>query len=249
MTPSSIVTAVRDRLGDAKKERWSDETLLLYVSLCQNDICMITHMYRLEDHITLEADKYIYDLPDDFMALSRLEYRDAIFPIETRANMDREDVTYPCAIKDNLIYNQLEIAIGDGYETLTAALINVFGVTVDADTLELDDVHGVVTGVDEITAEPAQPLDDILVYYIAVPPILKSEDLQTTLIVPDIWFQAFMHYVTGMALQDDNDANNIQRGEMENAKYARILVHLHATSMNDFTTNAGKRLATSFRRT
>ena len=257
MIPGTIIAAVRDRLGDSKKERWEDEALLLYVSLCQNDICMFTHMYRKEAHITLEADKFIYDLPTDFMALTRLEYRDKLFPIETRANMDRGETSFPCAIKDNLAYNELEIAVGDGYDSLAEALGNVFGVVTDSDTdavtigCELDNVHGVVTDAepDNLGTPPVQPLDDILVYYIAVPAILSLGGIEDQLVVPDIWFQAFLHYVTGMALQDDNDANNVARGELEAQKYTRLLEHLHAVSMNDFTTNAGSRLATAYRRT
>ena len=258
MTPQDIISAVRDRLGDAKEQRWDTTTLLLYVSLCQSDICMFTHLYRREHHITLKEDQFIYDLPTDFMALSRLEYRDKIFPIETRTNVDRGTVEFPCAIKDNLLYNEIEIAIGEGVDSLATALDNAYGVTVDSNTnavdmgCELEDIHGVVVDVegDYIPLPNApQPLDDILVYYVAVPPIFGPQDLLRPLLVPDIWFQAFLHYVCGMALQDDNDANNIQRGELEAQKYTRVLEHIHAVSMNDFTTNAGDRLATSFRRT
>ena len=257
MIPKDIIEAVRDRLGDTKEQRWDDATLLLYVSLCQSDICMFTHLYRREHHIKLLPDLLIYQLPTDFMALSRLEYRDKLFPIETRANIDRGETAFPCAIKDNLKYNELEIVLGAKDENLGTALVNVYGVVTDSDTdavdmgCVLDDIHGVVTevGQDNLPTEVEQPLDDLLVYYIAVPPLFKATDILRPLVVPDIWFQAFLHYVTGMALQDDNDANNIQRGELEAQKYTRLLEHIHATSMNDFTTNAGKRLATSFRKT
>jgi len=257
MIPKDIIDAVRDRLGDTKEQRWDTPTLLLYVSLCQSDICMFTHLYRKEYHIKLLTDQLIYQLPTDFMALSRLEYRDKIFPIETRANIDRGETQFPCAVKDNLLYNELEIVVGENNEDLTSALINVYGVVTASDTdavdvgCVLDDIHGVVTDVEQdfLPLDEAQPLDDLLVYYIAVPPIFKATDILRPLVVPDVWFQAFLHYVTGMALQDDNDANNIQRGELEAQKYTRLLEHIHATSMNDFTTNAGSRLATSFRRT
>ena len=123
MTPALIIDAVRSRLGDEKKERWDDATLILYVSLCQNDICMFTHLYRRSSVIQLEGDQYIYPLPTDFMALSRLEYRDKLFPVETRANIDRGEVVYPLAVKDNLQYNELELVVGDAYADLTTALL------------------------------------------------------------------------------------------------------------------------------
>jgi len=258
MIPKTIIDAVRARLGDTKEQRWDNPTLLLYVSLCQSDICMFTHLYRRTATIQLTQDQFIYELPTDFMALSRLEYRDKLFPIETRANIDRGEVEYPLAVKDNLQYNELEIVVGEEYDSLAKALEDAFGVVTDTNTnaievdCVLDDTFGVVTDAEAdniLLPNAPQPLDEIKMYYIAVPPIYTEVDIERPLLVPDIWFQAFLHYVTGMALQDDNDANNMQRGEMEAQKYTRLLEHIHAVSMNDFTTNAGSRLATSFRRT
>lgn len=256
MIPATIISAVRERLGDTKNERWDTATLMLYVSLCQNDICMFTQMYRRQSTIQLLDNQYIYELPTDFMVLSRLEYRDKVFPVETRADIDRGEVVFPLALKDNLLYNELEIQIGEGYDDLRTALVNVYGVVVASDTddiavdCELEDIHGVVVDAEpDSTEPPIQPLDQLLVYYVAVPPILNVGDVTKTLEVPDIWFQAFLHYVCGMALQDDNDANNIQRGELEAQKYTRLLQHIHATSMKDFTGNEGKRLTTTYRRT
>ena len=254
MTAATVIKAVRARLGDDLQHRWEDETLMLYVSLCQNDICMFTHFYRKEDHITLQADQYIYDLPPDCLAVNRLEYLNQLLPIETRNNIDNDDVTYPLVLKDNLPFGKIEFRIGETYESLATALINVYGVVVDSDSdaievdCELDDVYGVVTDVEDdgMIPPPAQPLDDVLLYYTAIPPLIT--DLEEDLVLPDIWFQAFLHFVTGMALQDDNDANNIQRGELEGSKYLRVLAHIQKTSAKDFTSNVRTKLTTHIRR-
>ncbi len=258
MTASTVINAVRARLGDSIMERWDDATLLLYVSLCQNDICMYTHFYRQEVHITLLADQYIYDLPTDCLAVNRLEYLNQLLPIETRNNIDSGDVTYPLVLKDNLPYNQLEFRIGESYETLAQALVNVYGVLVIGDGCELANPHGVLTTVDcdPLTVPPEQALDDVLVYYSAIPPLLEMDITDPEnpvlptdeLILPDIWMAAFIHYVSGMALQDDNDANNIQRGELEGGKYLRMLAHIQKTSAKDFTSNVRTKLTTNMRR-
>ena len=187
------------------------------------------------------------------MALSRLEYQGKVFPVEVRADIDRGEVRFPCAVKDNLQYNELEIKTDpSSRDDLAQSLIGTYGVVVDSnlEECELEDIHGVVTdaGGDPIQPLP-QPLDELKIYYIAVPPIMAIGDVNQPLLVPDIWFQAFLHYVCGMALQDDNDANNIQRGELEAQKYTRLLQHIHATSMKDFNGNEGTRLTTTFRRT
>jgi hypothetical protein len=257
MIAAEVIKAVRARLGDDLKHRWDDETLLLYISLCQNDICMFTHFYRQETHLILNPAQYIYTLPTDCLAVNRLEYRNELLPVETRNNIDSGNVTYPLVLKDNLPFNEIEFKIGDVYDDLATALINVYGVTVASDDCVLEDDFGVVSDVGEdVVDPPAQPLDDVLVYYTAIPPMLTMDMTDPDnpvlptdeLILPNIWFQAFLHFVTGMALQDDNDANNIQRGEMEGGKYLRMLAHIQKTSAKDFTSNIRSKLTTNIRR-
>lgn len=254
MKASTIITAVRNRLGDSDEERWDEDTLLLYVSLCQNDICMFTRFYRKEASIQLVNNQYIYDLPTDCLLVNRLEYHDKLLPIETRNNIDSDDVTYPLVLKDNLPFNKIEFRIGEQYTDLSQALINVYGVTVNSSTNAVDtslyplqDANGVVVDVDKPKYPVSkQDLDKLKVYYSATPPVLM--DVDEDLIVPDIWFQAFIHFVCAMALQDDNDANNIQRGELEATKYVRVLENIHKISSKDFTGNVRTKLTTNVRR-
>lgn len=248
MKASQVITAVRNRLGDIREERWSNETLLLYVSLCQNDICTFTHFYRKNYTFPIQDGVTIYQLPTDYLTLNRLEYNGKLLPVETRPNIDSGTAEFPCVLKDNLAFNELEFVIGTQYDTLASALINVYGVVVAStiEDCELEDIHGVVTDV-VIDASPTIPDDtgDVLVYYAAVPPLLN--DIEDELLLPDIWLLAFIHYVGGLALQDDNDANNIQRGEGELQKYARMLADIHKKSSKDFTSNIRTKLVTKLR--
>ncbi len=261
MTPATIISNVRNRLGDSAEKRWTDTTLLLYVSLCQNDICMFTNFYRKETIIPLIDGIIRYSLPSDYLALNRLEYADQLFPVETRNNIDTNDAVCPCALKDNLAYNVLEIILCNPSEVsnLTTILDSKYGVVTDAeDGAILEDKFGVVSDVvddiDEVVGamravESSEEVENgLTVYYTAVPPILTSADMNKALILPDVWFQAFLHFVCGMALQDDNDANNIQRGEMEGSKYTRILANIQKTSAKDFTSNIRTKLTTNIRR-
>ena len=257
MTAGTVITAVRNRLGDSQVERWDNETLLLYVSLCQNDICMFTNYYRKQAIIKLVADQLIYPLPTDCLNVHRLEFQDNLLPVETRNNIDSNDATFPCVLFDNLAFNSVEFVLGEDYRTLEQALISVYGVTSDSDDCDLQDVHGVLADIDcSLSAAPSQPLDEVLVYYTAIPELLEMDltDPENpafpteNLLLPDIWFQAFLHYVCGMALQDDNDANNVQRGELEGSKYLRVLGHIQKTAAKDFTSNIRTKLTTNMRR-
>ena len=253
MLVSDVVGAVRRRLGDVRKERWSDEQLILYTSLCQSDICIFTNFYRKTGEIDLIEGTYIYDLPTDCIRVERLEYQNQFFPIESRNTIDAGKAQFPCALKDNLQYNQIEIVLSTEQTTLGRALIETYGVLTDSDTeaidtsdCELDNIHGVLVDVDETTIPPAQDVGKLKVYYSAVPVIVTQLDEE--LILPDIWLAAFIHYVCGGALQDDNDANNIQRGEMELQKYNRMLAEIFKASAKDFTTNYKSKLTTDYRR-
>ena len=249
MTTSDIINAVRVRLGDISQERWTEQQLMLYTSLAQNTICTLTHFYRKDDYITLVEGQYVYDLPTDCLVVNRLEYNDQFFPIESRNSIDRGEATFPCALKDNLAYNKIEVVLDPTASDLTLkkVLDNAYGVVTASDTdaidtsdCELEDVYGVVTNVGEEAEPTPEQLGALHVYYSAVPPLI--EDTNVPLILPDAYFGAFFHYVTGMALQDDNDANNIQRGELELQKANGIILDIYKKSAKDYTSNVKSKL-------
>lgn len=284
MIVDDIVSAVRKRLGDSNQQRWSDETLILYTSLCQNDICIHTNFHRLTTDIYLKDGKAVYALPEDCIRVERIEYiwhdcSEGFLPMYSRNNIDDyntdgygQRVTYPLALKDNLKYNEIEIiADPDPSKLLGEALADFFGVVVSSDSdgtdtsdCVLENDFGVVAvseGVGHdgcspigcdleeqfgVTTHVTKYIGEMKVYYSSVPSIMT--ELSDKLIVPDMWLMAFINYVTGTALQDDNDANNIQRGEQELQKYTRLLAQMLKTSAKDFTTNYKTKMTTKYRR-
>jgi hypothetical protein len=111
---------------------------------------------------------------------------------------------------------------------------------IDTSHCDLLDLYGVVVDMDADDSIPDDNLGGLKVYYSAVPPIILDRNQE--LVVPDIWYAAFLHYVTGTALQDDNDSNNIERGELELKKYQRMLVDIFKKSAKDFTSNIRTKL-------
>ena len=250
MLVSDVVTAVRKRLGDDVKERWDIDTLVLYTSLCQSDICIHTNYHRKRYIMPLYEGQLIYNLPADCIRVERMEYEGEFFPIETRNSIDRGEAKYPCALKDNLEFGEIEIRLEKYDSTIQSELENAFGVVSSTDISVLDNKFGVVSSIDDLTnPNPGDTpvVGYIIVYYSAVPPLAVDDTV--TLLLPDMWISAFIHFVTGMALQDDNDANNIQRGEFELQKYNRMLEAILKTSAKDFTTNYKSKLETPYRRT
>ena len=77
----------------------------------------------------------------------------------------------------------------------------------------------------------------ITVYYDAVPPLVKW--VNSSLYIEDLWLNALVHYVVGIARQDDNDEGNYQIGEAEIGKYEEEVVKARKISAKSFNSQVG----------
>ena len=323
MTALTIATQARERLGDLKKQRWTDNRLLSIISMGQQDICKWTNYLRRQTYLPLVNDNAVYTLPNDCYRVSRVEYNDLLLPLFTRDDKDipRVMTSDYIAFKSNLDMNKIEL-----YPTPEDVLDNILWISGDlSDQGYVDQPFGVVTSIDnpdyvlegenigEITEATREILIDsisdrygelfdsmsfsptfdfgtnfgvivnvehpigsvygfvtsvqtdhivsnryglvadvglldntIKVYYVALPGKLKY--MEAILVLPELWEDLLIRYTVGTALQDDNDANNIQRGEMELQKYQQQVMKLRAESMKDFSGGAKDKLVTNYRR-
>ncbi|MCI4437400.1 MAG: hypothetical protein JHC33_11395 [Ignisphaera sp.] len=116
-----------------------------------------------------------------------------------------------------------------------------FGVITDTNNSQY-----IIGGSFGITTDISTPSSFIKVYYEAVP----TTNLVYTsgFSIPDVWEDAMLKYIVGTALQDDNDANNIARGESEIAKFTNDVLKAREIASKDFSGGASKKLDTKFRR-
>ena len=84
------------------------------------------------------------------------------------------------------------------------------------------------------------------IFYTAIPAMVTN--LAQELVLPDIWEAAMVRYIVGTALQDDNDANNIQRGELELSKYVAEVKKAEDLTSKDFSRGQPDKMTTRFRR-
>jgi len=111
----------------------------------------------------------------------------------------------------------------------------------------VSDVKGhIVSGNYGLVASINKEKDTFKVYYIATP--RKLRNLGDILQVPDIWQDIITRYVVGTALQDDNDANNIARGENEIHKFSEAVNKIAGLSARDFSRGSNVRNETEYRR-
>lgn len=324
MTALDIMNQARERLGDEKEQRWTNNRLLSIISQGQVDICTESGYIRKEVVIPLVEGVTIYGLPFDCFTIKRVEYQDTLLPLHTRSDKDvpRATTSEYIAYKSNLNTDSIEIqppatnlvtdiAYIQGEQSDDSFQVTplygviartddpnyiidpIYGVTIDA-VLDTSDnpisagygeiagtnsdvilpefpngVYGVVTSMEVIADEVnygfitdvknhvvsgayglvtaiANVEDTFKVYYVASPAKLKF--ITAILALPDRWEALLLHYVVGTALQDDNDANNIQRGELEIAKYEKKLNTIKDLSSKDFSSSSSDKLETSFRR-
>jgi len=105
MVAREIMDMARSRLGDKKKERWSDERLLTIVSQGQADICKVTGIYRQEAVLPLISGQTRYTLPQDCVTVKRVEYRGNKVPLHSRNDLDDKHFRFSeqfIALKDHL---------------------------------------------------------------------------------------------------------------------------------------------------
>jgi len=86
----------------------------------------------------------------------------------------------------------------------------------------------------------------VRIFYTAIPPEVRLE--RSALVIHDMWEAAMLRYLVGTALQDDNDANNIQRGELEIAKYKEEVLKAKDLTSKDFSRAQPDKLVTRMRR-
>ena len=325
MVAIDVMTLVRDRLGDIKKQRWSDARLLTIVSQGQIDICLETGYLRKEVLLVKSIGNYKYQLPSDCFEVKRVEeYDGTLVPFNSRDTLDKPTTSLSDSIayKSNLNVRKLEIkpapleldsslAVMQGLKNiydfqvtplvgtvtstdeasvtveplygvvtgidskaedalpstgrgeiqgLLTAPVDVsypnssYGVLVSVDVVPSTDKYGVIVSVDNhitngkygIVANIVNKVDTYKVYYVATPRKLTS--VTDVLLLPELWEDLLMKYVVGTALQDDNDSNNIQRGEYELNKYIAKLNLLKDQSAEDFSSSASGKNETNFRR-
>ena len=90
------------------------------------------------------------------------------------------------------------------------------------------------------------PGEYLTVYYNAVPDTIRTK--YTSLVLDNTWEMAMIHYVTGMARQDDNDEGNYKIGEAELTKYENLVERARRDSARSFSTQVDMSRSTIYGR-
>jgi hypothetical protein len=147
------------------------------------------------------------------------------------------------SICDSSEFGETQIGFtGSVYGCITDAMVSndqsKIGLVSEVSNGTLSSAFGIITDVSSI--------DEVIkVYYEATP--MQELQLTSELVIPEIWTDSIIDYVTGYALQDDNDASNVARGEQMINKFTQKALKAREVASKQYSSSKTQ-LKTTFRR-
>jgi len=256
-----IINIVSNRLGDPKFQRWRREQYLYYIDTAYQDINMDTDavLTTFQYSIQLPEKDEMFDTlwwriipPLNFFKIVDIEVTllpilqpeqnpsvitnaDEIIgkypvykhiPVESKQSMREKEAEYPCVVLDHTHYNTMYFYLDD---------------PMNASNWNIEILKG------KLNLEDIEAGQSICLLFTVVDGsrgryFWGNNEPQEYIGLTENWLQAIVHYVAGMLLQDDNDANNIQRGELELNKYRYMKTRLYKLATKDYTSNMYNKL-------
>ncbi|HEC26697.1 MAG TPA: hypothetical protein ENI67_04725 [Gammaproteobacteria bacterium] len=260
-----ILERSRDSLADPNKERWTDARLLRLADEAQKIICIKAKLLRTKTIIALVSNQAEYQLPANFLALSRvLDSVGDKLPFVSHEGADRDygtswetqiGSTIKAVIYDKLdfmrfkVYPIPSIASTATLDTL-ATLSSPYGVLVDgsdtAGAAILIDYYGIVSNV----VRTDGPVVFTSLYGVTTG-LTRSTysdmtvyyyrrpaaiiDTSTNLEIGELFDRAMKFYIAGMALLDDRDIQNVTLGKKKLDFFYSEVAEAIKDSEQDFT--------------
>ncbi len=211
MLASAILTDARYTLSDVNKKRWTDARLLSLLYQGIVEAAQKTTLFQEELYIILTNGLSTIDLSQRALVVYRVEYLDEAVEFKTYEEMDKINVTWQNIIGNKLlkiVYDKSNRGVFRLYPTIQNS-INT--------NIEYSSPYGVVTGLTyteielDITTDfgdisSIDPSGYVKVFYRKKPAVIPN--INTEIEIDDILQEPLTHYVIGMALRDNTDAQN-----------------------------------------
>ncbi len=191
-------------------------------------------------------DNFILDTPYGVVTAITAPYAlDSVYGVVADTSYDLELLEHGngfgevCDTSDTKPYviGNTVYGVVTGMETLVSSSAHK-GFITSSDIYEVIGKYGLTTSIVHIEGY-------IRVFYTAIP--LKVSVLTQELVLHDMWEAAMVRYIVGTALQDDNDSNNMQRGELELSKYLVEVKKAEDLTSKDFSRGQPDKMTTRYR--
>lgn len=232
---STVIDNARAILADPNKTRWSDTRLLSLYNQCLIDIVIQTNLLNGKAFVEIESNINTYRLPDEVLQINRVQYLDKKISIISHDQMDQKDALWETRVGTELEYavtNLLNAGTFKIYPRITDTTMDYidsnspYGIIIDVTTF--DDIYN-IPGIENLNDIPKY----MIIYYSKIPNIVALDTIDTDLQFSKAWDNALIHYIVGMSLRDDGDAQNRAFGNEEITIYGSTITNI----MNRVSTN------------
>lgn len=222
MLAKDILKKARYTLSDTAKDRWSDERLLALLNDGIIDIAKNTTLFIETLFYIVVNDTYDITLYDKALKVLGAEYLDLPLEFiswEEMNNRKRDWQQDKGTEVKSLVYDRQRNAQFRQYPIVENAINNniefnaSYGIVTDISYSDI--IPEVVEGNGDIGAFP----DDALIkfYYIRRHAVIV--DINDTVLIDELIEKPLVHYISGMALRDNQDAQNRSMGSEELSLY------------------------------
>lgn len=247
MTVQEFINKVRNRVGDANSNKYTDSRIIEIINEGLEDIGKKAYVRKKDLSIpVVPYQRKIVINDEDFIKLKRVRVANKEIAIKSFDYMDKNYGSWEEKIGSNLevlivdTQNPKELTLYpllDETKTEYQSLNSSASLLIDIPNVESDTVYGLITSmeienivepenvynVEELAGyEPIISLSDafivIEVKYYATP--VKVETTSDILDIDDSYTTTLLFYVAGLLLLDDNRTESVQRGQIFIQRYA-----------------------------
>lgn len=220
-----ILLKVRDVLADHAGTRWPNATLLRHLTSGVNDFLLRSKVTKTIGIIALEKNIGLYNISAFSQSIDRVQYLDRSLEIKTSKEMDIIDPTWESTLGLEPVYII--------FDKLPQGSFRIYPKTEELglDTSHYNSLYGAIIDitVDESLLRPIT-LTNIAINtnkYLTITYIKKQGSIEedTILDLDDMYDDALVYFVSGMALRNDADAQNRAFGAEQLKLYDSILVN------------------------
>lgn len=225
MQATDLLAQVRYNLSDEDKDRWSDTRLFALLNDALADLAKATTLFVETMFYVIQNNVVDIDISAQAVKIVRVEYNDEPLPLYSFEEMDEKNTKWQLDTGDKalaLVYNRQRGAQYKLYPIVQNAQNSYITYTSN---------YGIITGISYSDMSPiiagtygdlvGIPDDAILKFYY-IRKHAKITALTDVLYIDDLIEQPLKHYITGMALRDNLDAQNRAMGNEELTLYNAI---------------------------
>ena len=221
----------------ANKGRWEEANLLDLLDTAQKLIAQRTEVLKRTTFLGLVEGQAEYSLAPEVYKLYRIVYRGQILPIRTREYLDHargvDWETHKGSCVECIVTNLMDIPALRIYPMLGDDLdLPPFGVVSDWTNSEFNSPFGVVTDIDLNLASG----EFLTIYHSYIPPTLETT--ADEVLLSSRYDAAMVHYVTFMALRQNEDTQSRSMASEELQLFQVELQQIYKDAMQESTADA-----------